>query len=87
VKGHRDKDEAFEQLTIPEKFNVFVDHLVTYALDLATITKAEPDPLFSQHEFGRFHLTDLIIFRTLYLPPRTLYDIDKYDSLLLPITL
>jgi hypothetical protein len=45
VKGHQDKDKAFEQLTIPEKFNVFADKLATYALDLAIITKAEPDPL------------------------------------------
>jgi hypothetical protein len=43
VKGHQDKDEAFEQLTIPEKLNAFADHLATYALDLGTITKAEPD--------------------------------------------
>jgi hypothetical protein len=45
VKGHQDKDKAFEQLTIPEKFNVFADNLATYALDLAITTKAEPDPL------------------------------------------
>jgi hypothetical protein len=45
VKGHQDKDKAFEQLTIPEKFNLFADNLATYALDLQLLTKAEPVPL------------------------------------------
>jgi hypothetical protein len=44
VKGHQDKDKAFEQLTLPEKFNVFADNIATYAPDLAITSKAEPDP-------------------------------------------
>jgi hypothetical protein len=45
VKGHQDKDKAFEQLTSQEKFNVFADNHATYALDLEMITKTEPAPL------------------------------------------
>jgi hypothetical protein len=40
-----DKDKAFEQLKIPEKFNVCADKLVTYAMNLAIITKDDPAPL------------------------------------------
>jgi hypothetical protein len=46
VKGHQDKDKAFELLSISDKlFNVFADNLATYALDIQLLTKTEPAPL------------------------------------------
>jgi hypothetical protein len=47
MKGHQDKDKAFEQFTTPEKLNVFTPNLATYRyeLDIQLLTKVEPVPL------------------------------------------
>ena len=42
VKGHQDNAKAYNHLTVQERFNVFADHLATYALDMQIITKAQP---------------------------------------------
>jgi hypothetical protein len=45
VKGHQDKEKAFGKITIPERFNVCADHLVTYALDMQMTKQRESAPL------------------------------------------